>query len=230
MIAIEVRQLSKSFGHRLVLNEVDLDVAEGECVALEGANGAGKTTLLRCLSSVIRPTAGSVRWFGRPALGAPAARRLIGMVAHESRLYPHLTLRENLVFAARMYDLPKSLQRADELLADIGLRPHADRMPTELSRGMRQRLVVARAVVHDPPILLLDEPFTGLDAEGTNWLLRLLMNHRARGKTLCFALHDEERMQALADRVLELRRGRVKFRQACGGADSAGRSGWARAA
>lgn len=230
MTAIEVRRLSKSFGQRLVLNEVDLAVAEGESVALEGANGAGKTTLLRCLASVIRPTAGSVRWFGRPAVGDPAARRLVGMVAHESRLYPHLTLRENLVFAARMYDVPKPLDRADELLADIGLCAHADRTPTELSRGMRQRLAVAQAVVHDPPILLLDEPFTGLDREGTNWLLRLLVDYRARRKTLCFALHDEERMQTLADRILELRLGRVKPREARGETDLAGRSGWTRAA
>ena len=230
MTAIEVRQLSKSFGHRFVLNEVTLDVAEGESVGLEGANGAGKTTLLRCLASVIRPTAGSVRWFGRPSVGNPAARRLIGMVAHESRLYPHLTLRENLVFAARMYDVPNPMQRADEMLTDIGLRPHAERMPTELSRGMRQRLVVARAVIHDPPVLLLDEPFTGLDAEGTDWLMRLLVDYRARRKTLCFALHDEEKMQALADRILALRLGRVNARGVHGGTGLVGRLGSARAA
>jgi heme exporter protein A len=214
MIAIEARQLSKSFGRRRVLDELDLDVARGESVAVTGANGAGKTTLLRCLASVLRPTTGSVRWLGRLAAGDPAARRLVGMVAHENRLYPHLTLRENLVFAARMYDFPKPLHRADELLAEIGLRAFAHQLPAELSRGMCQRLAVARAVVHDPPILLMDEPFTGLDAAGAEWLLGQLQDYRARGRTICFAIHDERIVRTLADRILEVGMGRVTPRDA----------------
>ncbi len=207
--AIQARQLSHVFGRRIVLDKVDLEVAAGETVVLRGANGAGKTTLLRCLATIIRPTSGEVRWFGQPALGNPRARRLLGMVAHESRLYPHLTLRENLLFAARMCDVSAPRQRAEQLLEEAGLRRYAEHTPPLLSQGMRQRLAVARALVHDPPILLLDEPFAGLDAEGTAWLFRLFVDLRARGRTLAFVLHDEEKAFRLADRVLELRQGRL---------------------
>jgi ABC-type multidrug transport system ATPase subunit len=211
-LAIRVRGLSKVFGRQAVLSDIDLDISAGESVALTGANGAGKTTLLRCLASVIRPTAGEVRWFGRPTVGDPAARRLIGMAAHESRLYPHLTLRENLLFAARMCDVCEPLRRADELLENIGLRPYAERVPAEISKGMRQRVALARALVHDPPILFLDEPFSGLDVDGAEWLCRLLGDLRTRGRTICFAIHDADKVRRLADRVIELRSGRVEDR------------------
>lgn len=209
-IAIQVRGLSKVFGRQEVLAAVDLDVPAGASVALTGANGAGKTTLLRCLASVLRPTAGEVRWFGRPATGNPDARRLIGMAAHESCLYPHLTLRENLLFAARMCDVREPLRRADELLLDAGLQAHADRTAAEISKGMRQRVAVARCLVHDPRILFLDEPFAGLDAAGTEWLCRLLGDLHARGRTVCFAIHDAGMVRRLADTVLEVRSGQVR--------------------
>ena len=190
-VAIQIRRLSKSFGRQLVLDEVDLDVTAGETVVLTGVNGTGKTTLLGCLASLLRPTSGEVHWFGRPATGNPEARRLLGMVAHQSRLYPHLSLRENLVFAARMCDVALPRQRAEELLAQTGLLRHAEQMPPVLSQGMRQRLAVARAMVHDPPIMLLDEPFTGLDVEGTAWLFGLFLDLRGNEHS-CFVLHDEE--------------------------------------
>ncbi len=207
--AIEVRGLAKSFGRRFVLRDVTFDVPVGQCVALTGANGAGKTTLLRCLASITRPTSGEVRWFGRLANKDPDARRLIGAVSHESHLYPHLSLRENLAFAARMYDLAEPVRRADRMLEDLGLAPHRQRLPMEISKGMRQRLAVARAVIHDPAILLLDEPFSGLDAEGSDWLCRLVSQLRERQRTICFSAHDPQRVQQLADRVLELRAGRA---------------------
>jgi len=209
-IAIQAKRLSKVLGGRLVLGQIELEVAAGESVALMGANGAGKTTLLGLLASVLRPTTGEVRWFGRPATADAAARRRIAMVAHESRLYPHLTLRENLVFAARMCGVGRPARRADQWLQDIGLQLHGDRLPARLSRGMRQRVAVARALVHDPSIVLLDEPFCGLDAEGSDWLVRLLSELRNRRRTLCFAVHDEEKAQRLADRVLRLQSGRLE--------------------
>ncbi|HUT12827.1 MAG TPA: heme ABC exporter ATP-binding protein CcmA [Thermoguttaceae bacterium] len=209
-VAIRARGLSRLFGNRLVLHRVDLDVAEGQSVALTGANGAGKTTLLRCLASVLRPNTGEVRWFGQLATADPSTRRSIAMVSHESFLYPHLTLRENLIFAGRMCDVGEPTRRADELLARIDLSGHAHRLPPQISRGMRQRVAVARALVHQPRILLLDEPFSGLDARGTDWLLGLLQGLHARGRTLCFATHDQEKVRRLADRVLELRSGRVE--------------------
>ena len=208
-IAIQVRGLSKSFGRQEVLRGVDLDIPAGASVALTGANGAGKTTLLRSMASVLRPTAGEVRWFGRPAWQNPDARRLIGTVAHESGLYPHLSLRENLVFAARMCDVPQPHRRADELLRGAGLHAYADRTPAEVSKGMRQRVALVRGLVHDPAILFLDEPFSGLDAAGTQWLCRLLDELHARGRTICFAIHDSDMVRRLAGTVLELASGRV---------------------
>jgi heme exporter protein B len=130
---------------------------------------------------------------------------LVGWVAHESGLYPQLTLRENLIFAARMGDVDQPAQRADESLAAAALQPHADRLPAALSQGMRQRLAITRALLHDPAIVLLDEPFAGLDAEGTQWLLRLLDDLHARGRTLCFATHDVQMLARLADRAVEVR-------------------------
>jgi ABC-type multidrug transport system ATPase subunit len=228
--AIQAKGLSKTFGHRVVLRPLDLEVAEGESVALAGANGAGKTTLLRCLSAVMRPSTGEVRWFGCPAAGNIQARRLLGMVAHECFLYGHLTVRENLVFAARMHDVPQPAQRADDLIGSIGLGRHAQRLSARLSPGMRQRVAVARALVHDPRILVLDEPFAGLDAEGTDWLVGLLQELRGRGLALCFATHDEEKMHCLADRILRLRDGRLQEVTVRGGEVSAGHLPTARAA
>jgi heme ABC exporter ATP-binding subunit CcmA len=206
-IAIEANGLCRVFGSRVVLSQVDLRVAAGECVALTGANGAGKTTLLRCLAGALRPSAGEVRWFGRLAGADAATRRLLGMVAHESFLYPHLTVRENLVFAARMCGLPDPLGQADRWLDSVGLRPHAHRPSAQLSKGMRQRLAVVRALVHDPPILLLDEPFSALDAAGSQWLLGLLLELRGRGRTVCFTTHDPQKARLLSDRVFCLQSG-----------------------
>lgn len=214
-IPIQTKGLSKSFGRRMVLRQIDFDVAEGECVALTGANGAGKTTLLRCLATVIRPNSGEVRWFGRLATADLSARRLVAMVAHESLLYPHLTLRENLVFAARMYGVSEPHQRADDWLRNAALNAHAHRLPVQISKGMRQRLAVARAMIHDPRIVLFDEPFSSLDQQGAGWLLELLRELRSRGCALCFATHDEQTVQQLADRVIELRSGQLFERDAC---------------
>ncbi len=179
--AIEVCRLSKLFGRRPVLEGLDFAIAAGSSVALCGANGSGKTTLLGCLAAVIRPTAGEVRWFGQCPANDHHARRLIGMVAHESRLYPHLSLRENLLFAARMYGLAQPARRADDWLEQCGLQAYRHLTPAETSKGVRQRAALARAMIHEPPILLLDEPFAGLDAEGSQWLRRVLDEHRRRG-------------------------------------------------
>jgi heme ABC exporter ATP-binding subunit CcmA len=207
--AIRASQLSKAFGGRTVLDAVDLEVARGQSVALVGANGAGKTTLLACLASVLRPDGGTVHWFGYPAGRDATLRRRIGMVAHESGLYSHLTARENLAFAARMSGADNPSRRADQWLDRTGLARHADALPTRLSRGMRQRLAVSRALIHDPPLMLLDEPFSSLDAAGSQWLLSLLTDLRDQGRTICFVTHEEERVRSLADRVLELRDGKV---------------------
>jgi heme exporter protein A len=209
-IAIDVRRVTKKFGRRLVLDEIDLAVAAGESIVLTGSNGAGKTTLLRAMAALIRPTSGEVHWFGKETCGQYEIRRLIGMVAHENRLYPQLTLRENLVFAARMCDLAEPQRSADALLEAVGLFDHGGRTPQALSKGMRQRLSLARALIHDPPILLLDEPFDGLDADADRWLTGLLAELRQRGRTLCFVLHDEAKTRQLADRVVRIYQGRLQ--------------------
>ena len=209
-IAVEVRRMTKRFGRRLVLDEIDLQVAAGESIVLTGPNGAGKTTLLRTMAALIRPTSGEVFWFGEKAGVRSESRRWIGMAAHENRLYPHLTLRENLVFAARMCDVARPQNRVESLLATVGLLAHGDRLPPVLSKGMRQRLSLARALIHDPPILLLDEPFEGLDADAEQWLSGLLQELRQQGRTLCFVLHDEAETRRLADRVLQLCQGRLR--------------------
>ncbi len=207
--AIQACQLSKAFGGQTVLDGIDLEIAGGQSVAIRGVNGAGKTTLLGCLASALRPDRGEVRWFGRLAGRDVALHRCIGMVAHESGLYGHLTLRENLLFAARMGGISRAGRCADRWLEMAGLGPHADALPTRLSRGTRQRLAVARALIHDPPLLLLDEPLAGLDAAGGQWLLGLLAERRDRGVTICFVTHDQEKMRRLAQRVLELRGGKL---------------------
>ena len=201
--------LTKHYGARTVLRQIDLELAAGRAVALRGGNGAGKTTLLRCLASLLRPTSGQVWWFGRAASESPALRRWVGMVAHESRLYPHLTLHENLLFVGRMYGVPEPAGRADQLLADAGLAAHGERLPGQVSRGMAQRVAVARALVHQPPILLLDEAFSGLDVDGHGWLMNTLSALRAGGCAICFTTHDPAVADQLADETWELHRGRL---------------------
>ena len=140
-IAIRARALSKRLGGRLVLSGIDLDIAAGESVAITGANGAGKTTLLRCLATMLRPSTGEICCFGRPARAAWAARRLIGVVAHDSLLYPHLTLRENLVFAARMCDVRRPAESAEELLLvrETTNRPRRRRRTSRVPYPARKR-------------------------------------------------------------------------------------------
>ncbi len=208
-IAIRTRNLSKVLGGRPVLRGIALDIVEGQRVAFLGPNGAGKTTLLRCLAGSLRPSGGLVEWFGASPRANPAARRLVGLVGHESHLYPHLTLRENLVFAARMCDVRDPAGRACQLIEEIGLRSSRDHLPGRVSRGMRQRVAIARAIVHDPPILLLDEPFAGLDEPGARWLFRLLVGSTNQARTVCFATHDRTRAERLADRLIELRTGQA---------------------
>jgi heme exporter protein A len=207
-IAIATSQLRKDFGRHCVLRGIDLAIPVGQCVALTGANGAGKTTLLRCLAALIRPTSGEVLWWGRPVRDE-SQRRLIGMVAHESRTYPHLTLRENLLFAARMCDVPHPADRVDWLLREVGLADRAGWRPREISRGLQQRLALARALVHQPPVLLLDEPFSGLDAAGSQWLCDTLRPLCQRGRTVCFTSHDPLMTAQLADVIYELQSGRL---------------------
>lgn len=206
-VALEARGLTLVRGRRVVLRDVHLALAPGEMVALQGANGAGKSSLLHCLATALQPTAGCVLWFGESPAKSPIARRKIGFLGHDSGAYPALTAWENLHFAGRMYGVDNAAQRADRLLEAVGLTLHQHQPARCLSRGMRQRLAIARAVIHDPPILLLDEPFTCLDALSRNWLGEFLRGLRGHGCAILVASHEVDR--SLFDRVVVLQGGRL---------------------
>ncbi len=207
---IEIRGLKKAFGPRVALDGVVLDIEAGERVLLVGPNGAGKTTLLRILATLSRPTGGAVRVWGHDVTRADVAiRRMIGFLSHESLLYDDLTARQNLRFYARMYGMDKPDARIASLLSAVGLERRADDLVREFSRGMQQRLAVARAVLHAPKLLLLDEPYTGLDVAAADALTVLLQTLTQVGCTLLMTTHYPAQEGHLAQRVIVMRRGRV---------------------
>jgi heme exporter protein A len=202
--AIALEGLERRYGDRPALRGVSVTVGEGQTLAVFGANGAGKTTLLRVLATLLRPHAGSVSVLGA-ALPAEAwkVRGRVGFLGHEPLLYPDLTARENLLFHARLHGVAHA--RVGELLAQVGLESRAGDPVRELSRGMVQRLAAARAVLHDPAVLLLDEPRAGLDPAAAEELEPLI--GRASGRTRVLVTHDVERGLREADVVLGLRAG-----------------------
>lgn len=209
---IEARGLVKSFGPRAALAGVDLSVPEGEFLVLVGPNGAGKTTLLRILATLARPTAGSVSIAGlQPREVGTAVRRQIGFLSHRTLLYEDLTAEQNLVFYARMYDLPDAPARIAALLEQVGLSARRHDLVRAFSRGMQQRLAVARAVLHRPPLLLLDEPFTGLDPNAAAVLSGLLTTLAGQGCTILMTTHNLERALGMGERVAILARGRLVY-------------------
>jgi len=209
---LRLRGLEKRFGAVVALRSVDLEVPGGSTVGVLGANGAGKSTLLRILAGLVKPTAGSLDHVGANASERYGRRRAVGFAGHASLLYPQLTARENLVFAARLYGMRDASSRAEALLSEQGLSEVADRRAGHFSRGMSQRLSIARALVHDPTLVLLDEPFTGLDRRAGDRLAALLTQLRSDGRTLVLTTHDVERASALCDAAFVLERGRVVHR------------------
>jgi heme exporter protein A len=208
--SVEIKELKKTFGMRPVLRGVDLSLSRGERVALLGANGAGKTTLLRILAGLTKPTAGTACINGLDIMqDAQQVRYLVGFVAHQPYLYEELTAMENLLFFGRMYSVKFLQQRAAELLARVGLERRAQERVSALSRGQVQRLSLARALLHSPQILLLDEPDAGLDEEGNILLETLLDKHTASVGTTLFTTHHIELAQKLSDRMVTLSGGRI---------------------
>ncbi len=209
---IEVRTLRKSFGPSTALAGITLSIEAGEFVTLVGPNGAGKTTLLRILATLTRPTSGEVRIGGMdPARSGAAVRRQIGFLSHRTLLYEDLTPEQNLRFYARMYDVEDAGARIGELLARVGLAERRRDLVRTFSRGMKQRLAVARTVLHRPSVLLLDEPYTGLDPAAAQALTDLLVELRGEGCTLLMTTHDLERGLVVGRRVVVLARGRVRY-------------------
>jgi heme ABC exporter ATP-binding subunit CcmA len=208
--AIEMVGLMRAYGPKPVLRGVDLRLRRGDTLALLGPNGAGKTTLLRVLATLARPDAGTVRVAGFDVVcDGDAVRRRIGYVGHQPHLYEELTALENLVFFARMHRLADPAGRARELLERVGLTARANDRARALSRGQTQRLSLARALLHDPSVLLLDEPETGLDEAASALLDAILAERATAGRTTLFTTHHFERALACADSVAILARGRI---------------------
>ena len=206
---LAARGLRRSFGRVRVLHDIDLTLAPGEALAVAGPNGAGKSTLLRLLAGLMRPTAGEVRVEGRPLTsGDPNARRAIGLLSHQSLLYDDLSLVENLTFAARLYGLPRPAEAARAAIDAAGLGSRADDTPRRLSRGLLQRAAIARALIHRPRVLLLDEPFTALDATSAERLRAALGARRAEGLGLVIVTHHLAEVWELATRVAVMVEGR----------------------
>ncbi len=208
-IVVQTNGLRKILDSRTVLDSIDLRIFEREHVALIGANGSGKTTLLRLLAAVSRATAGEIRWFERTTDGK-TVKREIGLVAHETQLYPQLTAAENLAFAARMCGVADVAQRVASWLDSSGLAAYRQRLPSQLSRGLRQRLAIGRGLIHDPRLILLDEAFVGIDDAATEWLSDLLRSPAYRGRTVVFVTHEARHVELLATRVVVLESGKLR--------------------
>ncbi len=205
---IQVKKLVKRYGPLTVLRELDFNVDPGEFVALLGPNGAGKTTLLRILSSLVRPTSGSVRVasFNLPSQGANLRAKL-GVVSHQPLLYGDLTAAENLQFFSKLYSVGPD--RIQEILELVGLLPRKDDLVRTFSRGMQQRLAIGRAILHNPSILLLDEPHTGLDQAAGEILDKILKDVALEGRTVVMTSHDLLRASELASRLVLLSKGKI---------------------
>ena len=205
---IEVKKLVKRFGLKTVLSGLDFDVQPGEFVALLGPNGAGKTTFLRILASLSSPSMGQVNIAGyNLPKQAAAVRARLGVVSHLPLLYNDLTAEENLLFYARMYGIQNSGERITEVLEMVGLKKRRLDLVRTFSRGMQQRLAIGRAVLHDPDVMLFDEPYTGLDQDASSMLDEVLQTVAQQGRTVVMTSHDLARTEDLATRFDILSRG-----------------------
>jgi heme exporter protein A len=207
-VSLQATDLVRAFGTRRAVDGVSLTLAPGDCLALFGPNGAGKTTLLRLLGGLLRPTSGSAAIEGIALPGDTDVRARVGIVSHQTMLYDVLTARENVEFAARMYGVPDVRAAANEVLARLGASSFADVRVRSLSRGMQQRVSVARAIVHAPSVLLADEPFTGLDTAGAAALTAMLAALRDSGATIVIVTHNLDEALGLCTVAAIMREGR----------------------
>ena len=207
-LVVEAVGLSRRYGSLGALTDLDFEIRAGESLAIFGPNGAGKTTLVKLLAAVLRPTSGRLRLFGEERPG-PELRRRIGLVSHGSFLYGELTAAENLRFYAALYGIADAEARVAAMLAEVEVEAWQERPVKSFSRGMEQRLALARAFLHDPDLLLLDEPYSGLDPRAGDHLQQILLRFHRRGKTIVLTTHDIGRGLEVCDRAAMLRGGRM---------------------
>jgi heme exporter protein A len=205
---VEVAALTRAFASRSAVAGVSFSLAAGECLALFGPNGAGKTTLLRVLAGLLRPTSGTARISGIPLPGGSLARSRIGLISHHTMLYDALSPRENVSFAARLYGIHDPRARVDDALRRMSMIERADTPVRFLSRGMQQRVSIARAMVHSPQIVLADEPYSGLDDSGARALTSLLRELLAAGTSIIIVTHNLAEGLSLATHAAVMNRGK----------------------
>jgi len=197
---LKFNNIEKRFGTLYALRRVNLEIAPGECLAVTGRNGSGKTTLLRVASQLTRPTCGDLKFSGLADGEIPA----IGYVSHAVMLYDELTAEENLLMFARLLEIPGPEKRTVTLLEATDLASRAKSLVRTFSRGMKQRLAIARALLQEPGLLLLDEPGTGLDTESMAWLVNTVRGLRDEGRTIVMSVHGESALSQLATRATRL--------------------------
>ncbi|MBI4620133.1 MAG: heme ABC exporter ATP-binding protein CcmA [Desulfobacterales bacterium] len=211
---IKASGLVKKFGFKTVLRKIDLSLKKGDFLALFGPNGAGKTTLIQILCSLMRPTSGNVWIAGFDAeYDREALHKVIGVVSHNTFLYNNLSAYENLKFYGIMYRVMNLRERIEEVMGLVGLRGYMNDHVQTFSRGMQQRLSVARAIIHDPLIFFLDEPFTGLDQHGVEDFKQILKKFRDQGKTIVMTSHDLDRGLELCTQAAILKSGNLVYKE-----------------
>jgi len=204
------RSLKRRFGAVRALDDLSLSIEPGQFLTVFGPNGAGKTSLLRVLAGALRPDAGTLHWQGEPLdPNEPEWRATIGVLSHRSFLYDGLSVRENLRFFGKLYGIDALEQRIETRLSEFGLGPHAEKRVDALSRGLTQRAALARALLHDPQVVLLDEPYTGLDAHAAAELGAVLSELRSGARTVIMVTHDLVQGARLADRIAILGAGKL---------------------
>ena len=207
-VGLRFENIDKRYGGLLALRGVSLSIAPGECVVFAGRNGSGKTTLLRIAARLVRPSKGSLSFPGELSKEQAAAIRP-GFVAHATMVYDELTAEENLLLFARLQRVPQPEHRVDALLQEVGLSDRRASLVRTFSRGMRQRVAIAHALLHEPTILLLDEPATGLDPQGVTWLTEAIRRLRDSGRTILMSLHGESEISSLGTRAIRLDAGSI---------------------
>ncbi|MFC1942290.1 ABC transporter ATP-binding protein [Chloroflexota bacterium] len=212
--AIEVKGLTKSFGKHLALRGLNLEIRRGESVVVFGPNGAGKTTLIKLLATIMTPSSGKILYAGLSLKDeSEEIRRRIGVITHNTFLYGNLTAYENLQFYGKMYDLPNIKERIGEVASMVGMTSRLHDRVCTFSRGMQQRLSIARALIHNPAIMLLDEPETGLDQQAISILREALKTDETEKRTVILTTHNLERGLEMCDRLLILVQGRIVYEE-----------------